>query len=331
MSEAGTATITAGEGFKTINDLLNNAKGSVDDTYLYGTLLSAKKSFGVRIYNKMSPYNSSKKGRYDTDAKYDRYLLFRETCSGKGGCFVIMFDTSYEFSNFYKRTNACIGDVVKIAEPNPIMSFVSSAHDLPVVKPNVIEDCEVIDMDKEGLTTMVISNDIIEPPIGKTLSFRMEKVKLCLDGCKMVESNCKGFFCDMQKNTCACAYTEQVADWVLQAGITLDASATKISFKSWRMTKIFLDTKALGNVSLSVFMEKKVRSKVRNAVTEIVNAVNDKGGWSIVGWARTGEMADASDENNKVASDTIHPHIVWMAPTTYDGFANLKMKDVDVA
>ena len=91
MSEEDTATITMAAGFKTINNLLTDAKASVDDTYLYGTLLSAKKSFGVRIYNKMSPYNSSKKGRYDTDAKYDRYLLFRETCSGKGSCFVIMF------------------------------------------------------------------------------------------------------------------------------------------------------------------------------------------------------------------------------------------------
>ena len=70
---------------------------------------------------------------------------------------------------------------------------------------------------------------------------------------------------------------------------------------------------------------------MRTVVTDIVNTVNEKDGWTIVGWARTGEMADASDENNKVASDTIHPRIVWMALTTYDGFANLKMKDVDVA
>ena len=70
---------------------------------------------------------------------------------------------------------------------------------------------------------------------------------------------------------------------------------------------------------------------MRTVVTDIVNTVNEKDGWTIVGWARTGEMADASDENNKVASDSIHPHIVWMAPTSYNDFVNLKMKDVNVA
>ena len=76
MSEEYTATRTMAEGFKTINDLLTDAKASVDDTYLYGTLLLAKKLFRVRIYNNMSPYHLSKKGRHDTKCASTLHVFF---------------------------------------------------------------------------------------------------------------------------------------------------------------------------------------------------------------------------------------------------------------
>ena len=293
---------------------LHDPTACVDDTFIYGTLLSAKKSSNVTLYSKRQAFSGNKKARYNEDAKYDRYLLFRDTCSPHGDCFVIIFERGKDFSQFYATTKLVIGDVVRIAEPNPITNYVSDTYDLPVVKPNLIEECKVVNVRDEGVGVKLTR--VKEPDAGKTLSFRLEKAKITMSGCKLVETVCRGLFCDKQEtDKCSCMYNDKVCNTVVQARIIFDGGNEAVMFRSWRMTNLFVVSDRMTNLPHSVLKDESVRKKLRDTVQNIVNQVNDAGGWDILGWARTGEMIDVNDETSKVGSATIHPHIVWIAPS----------------
>ena len=68
--------------------------------------------------------------------------------------------------------------------------------------------------------------------------------------------------------------------------------------------------------------ESKAHEKaVRKAVSRIVAYVNGKGGWTYVGWLRTGAVADQSGEMaafkdvDNISSQSQDPHISYLFPT----------------
>ena len=75
-------------------------------------------------------------------------------------------------------------------------------------------------------------------------------------------------------------------------------------------------------------------SALRQAVNDITKHVNDNGGWTIIGWIRTGRVKDQSSDIN--TSDIINtlfpkPHISYLFPSetaiaTTDAIKVLQLK-----
>ena len=67
-------------------------------------------------------------------------------------------------------------------------------------------------------------------------------------------------------------------------------------------------------------MNQKCCDKViRQQVKKLLTHINGQGGWSIIGWTRTGLVHDASEEGNKEAEDIaasdLKPHVCFLSPT----------------
>ena len=58
---------------------------------------------------------------------------------------------------------------------------------------------------------------------------------------------------------------------------------------------------------------------LRASVSKLVKFVNDRHGWTIVGWVRTGTVKDANEEGNRdaedIAAEDVRPHVTYLYPT----------------
>ena len=58
---------------------------------------------------------------------------------------------------------------------------------------------------------------------------------------------------------------------------------------------------------------------LRKHVKKLVDLVNDKHGWTMVGWVCTGKVKDASETGNKeaidIAAEDVSPHITYLFPS----------------
>lgn len=52
---------------------------------------------------------------------------------------------------------------------------------------------------------------------------------------------------------------------------------------------------------------------IRLSINRIVTYVNTNGVWNLFGWVKTGEIVDAVDREETLASEDIHPHLIKMS------------------
>lgn len=74
---------------------------------------------------------------------------------------------------------------------------------------------------------------------------------------------------------------------------------------------------------------------IRAHVKLLVDLVNDRHGWTVVGWVRTGKVKDANEEGNReaidIAAEDVSPHIVYLQPSDpddVDGSKTPEYKDI---
>ena len=62
-----------------------------------------------------------------------------------------------------------------------------------------------------------------------------------------------------------------------------------------------------------------VNHVLRKHVKKLVDLVNDKHGWTMVGWVQTGKVKDASETGNKeaidIAAEDVSPHVTYLFPS----------------
>lgn len=97
---------------------------------------------------------------------------------------------------------------------------------------------------------------------------------------------------------------------------SFEASEIKVirHFMSWRTTCVFVERQAWSEIDPN---DIEVTQLIRKAVASIVPYVNNNGGWSMVGWLRTGNTKDASDATatgEDIASINQAPHISYLCP-----------------
>ena len=143
------------------------------------------------------------------------------------------------------------------------------------------------------------------------------------------DGTCNGIQCDKSirlessSHYCGCMFTSvNSGSFVGQCTVRFDnpfpatvhdGSIVEVqNFRSFRTTRMFF--KKFSEYSMSYRKEEHFTT-VRAEVKKMVDYVNEKCGWTVVGWFRKGEVSDASNEAEKIDNSTVTVHISLLVPT----------------
>ena len=280
--------------------------------YIIGVLLSIKV---VEKQNVINQYNKKKLGI----ATYNRILTFGSCKDEEGKSFCMIFESSISFRYFiYKMMDLKIGDTVVIYEPKKIMNYLSKGKDLPVIESRMLAFSHQVD---RGLyLTEEVALSI--PEEGYTKFFFYSGVKIKFFNAQIVPVVCQGLMCDKQKeNQCGCLMGHKTPRIVLDVNVKLKekkiSEVNKMNILSWDLTKkLFTDIGR--DVSITSFLDMRKLKVIRSSINNIGNIINEKGGWTIIGWVRTGFTDDevTTDSLEKiVGAESVSPHIISLSYT----------------
>ena len=187
---------------------------------------------------------------------------------------------------------------------------------------------------------------------GEQVYFLYHGVSVILSRFELVVKgvSCQGVLCDRAQESqanvsCGCLFEgdkgscvgEYTATIPVPVSINGHGKQEVPKCRSLRMTKLFFD-------NLSAFgsqPDEKIKARftdVRSKVKEMVDYINEKGGWTLVGWFKKGKVQDASStQGDKIESATISLHISLLIPTdislangTDETFSKMKIEVEDV-
>ena len=283
-----------------------------EEKYISGVLLSVRVA---EKQNVIKQYNKKKLGM----TTYNRILTFGSCKDEEGKTFCIIFESSISFRSFINNMlDLKIGDTVVIYEPEEIMSYLSKENDLPVIKSGMFSFSHQVD---RGLyLTEEVALSI--PEEGYTRFFYYSEVKIKFLNAKIVPVVCQGLMCDKQKvNQCACLMGHKTPKIVLDVNIKLKEKDTgevnKMNILSWNLTKeLFTDISR--DSSITKFQDMEKVKDIRKSIKNIENIINEKGGWTIIGWVRKGFTVDevTTDRLEEiVGAESVSPHIISLSYT----------------
>ena len=280
---------------------------------------------------------------------YDRLALFADT-KEPGRCFAVIFKNPAMSSSFFKRcerTHEGVGYTFFLDEPTGVTNTLGSTSSVPIV--DEVLDCLPL---SNSIKTLVPTVPLVPPEMGCTRYFASHNVSLEIPNASFVESLCNGIFCDRQlcadsmtnpkSAKCGCFHYDRTsAPITIQFGITLECpldfdqtGATDVSsFRSYRTTLLFIKKENLKYVKKDSYHHLHL---LRKAVEDIFTYVNNNGGWSYIGWLRTGTVHDVSETQSNtaenLASTSQMPHLSYLYPTNEllindnnEQFINLQM------
>lgn len=264
---------------------------------------------------------------------YDRLALFADT-RGNGRCFAIIFKNSTASTIFFRRcirTQEGVGNIFFLDEPTAVISTLGSTPSVPIIE-SVLETIPLCN----PINTIIPAVPLEAPNMGCTRYFSSHNITdVKFLSPRFVESICLGSFCDRQLSTenlvstlnarCGCFHQDRSTspllvefDIALSCPFTFDQSGKTYitNFRSYRTTLLFIKKESLKLVQNG---SNKHLQDLRIAVENIVNYINRNGGWSYVGWLRTGIVHDISEtqaaQAENLASTSQTPHLSYLYPT----------------
>jgi hypothetical protein len=264
---------------------------------------------------------------------YDRFALFADT-QEKGRCFAIILKNATMASQFFHRCiryHEGVGNVLFLDQPTPVTTSLGSTLSVPIV--DWVWDTIPL---SNPIKTLVPDVTIKAPDMGCTRYFCTHNATdVRIYNATFVESICQGYFCDRQLSRdnftspsnvrCGCFQVDRNStSLIIQFDVKItcppefdQSESTCISnFRSYRTSMLFLtkDTLKFAKKSDSTHL-----TLLRKAVDDIVEYVNQNGGWSYIGWLRTGIVHDISETQNAIAenlaSTSQSPHLSYLFPT----------------
>jgi hypothetical protein len=243
-------------------------------------------------------------------------------------CFVIICNTHQDSTRLLQRCTRSqegVGDMFIIIEPDMVECYLGENSSVPIVE--FPKDFYPV---TNRFVDSVPTTKLIMPEMDHTVYFCMHKEKIQCHRATLEVSTCSGSFCDRQRSDlginqkCGCSYvkTKGNTDLVIDVDVTFDVDkqfnlsgkTTVPRFRSWRYSNLFVT---------DMTMWPKLNpdddlSALRQAMTDVTKHVNDNGGWTIIGWIRTGRVKDGSSDVN--TSDQIEPefakiHITYLFPS----------------
>ena len=325
----------------TIQDLMQ-AEGFVPHK---GTIMAAM-CLSMKHYSTSNSNSSFTHGakfggkRQKVTTEWNRLYVFADL-SSPGHCFVLLFSDKQEAAHFFRFCQGIpiVGTAFYIIEgycsdrkhqlgPLPIVEHDAASSVVPIKLPQG----PAVNVGK--LLPSVKFTNPVAP--GDQMYFCFNNCKDLLLDMFTIQSGgcCGGFACDRaaclkdRNHYCGCFHTHQTSG--LQVGeckISLpcpleDGSQSEKTLyvskhRSWRTSNLFFKDFRGFCVRYS---EDEQFVHVRNKVAQCAEYIRTQGGgWTVVGWFRQGEVADASEDGgDRIANHRIQVHISLLIPTDLD-------------
>jgi len=264
-----------------------------------------------------------------TSREYNRLVTFGDVSSGRmARCFTVILKTPKDAKDLFKHSfvgQEGVGNLFLLQEPEPITRSLGSSTSVPII--DGVLDLFPLNM---PIRTSIPQVQIAKPGQGETRYFSHHGANIHMSNVRVVGPLCGGAFCDQQvelpaDQNCGCFHKKNnTSGVILQVDVRIpvpESFATSgnihIVFRSLRTSTLFVrDEQVLQAMTTLPFNQ--IRDQLREAVRAITTYVNNRGGWSYVGWLRTGAVQDASDASNhgeNIASIDLRPHLSLLLPS----------------
>ena len=286
---------------------------------------------GLPTRQATGPNSRARTGTATYNRNYDRLVMFADLRSSTGRCFACILEKQRDSTRFFdkmKNGQEGVGDIFVFEEPPPVKNTLGSTTSVAIVE-LCARTLPVVGRYDQAVPLTPLTS----PSAGETAYFAKHHVtNLMLGAASFQEAICAGKLCDRQVEKkaitwkCGCIFAEKhtLSPCVVEVNVGIDVplsfdpSGSKVvhNFRSFRTSQLFVDEDCWPTITLG---DPHQRTLLRRAVTNVVTHINSHGGWTYVGWVRTGAVQDTSDigskESENVASRDQTPHISYLYPT----------------
>lgn len=317
---------------------MDPAEDETENVYLLGCLLDIKYHPGgqgtIDFRQTKNSFNARKAAR--GTCCYRRMFTFADL-NTRGKIFCIFELNNNDTTQYFRsqpREQLTIGDIVVIQEPDPITQMIhGSVHKVNTGRPWIL-------VPRPGVNEVPAQ----KPELEKQTYFYLKASRIQATKFIPKQAICNGTLCDRQNeihgDCCGCyTHDSRVPGFVLAPNLKIDLEAPMglqaiPSFRSWRFTKIFF--KSIPPTSCSLQQLEDKLDIIRTTARQVIQHVNDNGGWDIVGWYKQGIKSDSSARgpaastqvDQTVASDSQKIHVVYLYPTNTQIFTDQQFKDM---
>ena len=276
-------------------------------------------------------YQYRKQGKsVSNSGSYGRLFLLMDLEDESGTLYYLIQSTAQHGNlwNFNRsiRDNGdiTIGTILCVLNPRPIERYM--AGQIPIIE----TDHPVVTLQSENLRTINMRENL---PSNETIGFCVKNVPLSLLTLACIPGRCSGYFCDRQrvkelvtlKKGCGCYYTGRNSSIVVKFELSANVGETVLEisdFTSYKFQQIFMNGRIpIGAAVESFCVTSLVYENLYDNICEVIDFINTRGGWTIVGWSKRGEINDVSPESTtgsateKVEAPSVSHHIVRIFPT----------------
>ena len=210
------------------------------------------------------------------------YLMEANMCNNS------LFDRNLEYRDNGVFT---IGSYFRVLAPLAVESFMNG--DIPMVK---TQNPIIVMKHPDHVNAVMINTQITG---NNTRAFVYNNVTLKINRTAALETTCSGFLCDKQrcgdwcgKQGCGCYHmTQYRSNLVMQHGIYFETEAAKVihrDFSSTKFSLLYLKDHFPGAIRVSSLRGTDAYWDIEEAVNNMVEYVNNNGGWTAVGWYKRG-------------------------------------------
>lgn len=272
-----------------------------------------------------SYFNKNKNKKDMTGSQFYRLFLFRDLLSLDGKVVYMVEGKSMNDKLWTRypllRDNGVltIGTYIAIINPHPINQWF--CNEIPIVECR--GGCYVMKA-PGAMASVKIDMGVT---LNTTRAFVLNNVDVELQSMDVNTTKCSGHFCDRQRaieigrnnRACGCySMPDRQANLVLVHHVTLSKDSEVIvtmkDFSSLQFSKMYMKTPFSSTTRFNNLDFTPAYFSLQKAADDVVEYINDNGGFTVIGWYKRGEINDVSNEEsqNDVESSDIGYHIVHM-------------------
>ena len=300
---------------------------------------------------------SGRKGGNSKETNFSRIFqcrVYSAMNSGEHQKIIYLMESKNTNNNMFERNldfrdngTITIGTFLRVISPEAIEEYMNG--DIPLIR----TPCSLIVL-KRPISMPTVSVNY-EVQTDQSLSFCLNNRILNLNKTLVVSTTCNGLMCDKSSinewnniKGCGCVgmnpnvsnlsfihsiWFNAVADMNMADYETVQRRLKHLNFSSTKFSLCYLSNRIPPTVRKSSLSQSSDHFwELETAIENVVNFVNENGGWTVIGWYKRGSIKDRSliestgsnnitnnsNEGTTVGSGNLNFHVVELLPTNQE-------------